>query len=212
MSNRVGEWTTRPPFVRRITVMRCHSGIPPNRIGISWSQILTPRDRNIALVSRFPVAQRDDGGTCSRNGRIQESSPLRSPALPTHSNSCQRSLGPPAKKASNTVKVAFGALPEGLSELSPAHNERVLIGLIALRDFLDFIGDDGLNIASADESLGDARRLYYRRGEPEPACPLRGGLRSLPATPIRGASASSDSRLSPATVDCGPFRRTGLKS
>src|SRR4029453_3955658 len=53
MSNLVGEWTTRPPFVRRINVMRCHSGIPPNRIGISWSQILTPRDRNIALVSRF---------------------------------------------------------------------------------------------------------------------------------------------------------------
>jgi len=45
----VGEWTTRPPLVRRITVMRCHSGIPPNRIRISWSQILAPRDRNIAL-------------------------------------------------------------------------------------------------------------------------------------------------------------------
>ena len=39
--------------------MRCHSGIPPNRIGISWSQILTPRDRNIAL-SLVPVAQMDD--------------------------------------------------------------------------------------------------------------------------------------------------------
>jgi hypothetical protein len=53
MSKLVGEWTTRPPFLRRITVMRYHSGIPPNRIGISWYQILTPRDRNIAFVSRF---------------------------------------------------------------------------------------------------------------------------------------------------------------
>ena len=40
-----------PPFVRRITVMRCHSGIPPNRIGISWSQILTPRIETLALSS-----------------------------------------------------------------------------------------------------------------------------------------------------------------
>jgi hypothetical protein len=45
----VGEWTTRPPLVSRITLIRCHNGIPPNRIGISWSQILAPRDRNIGL-------------------------------------------------------------------------------------------------------------------------------------------------------------------
>jgi hypothetical protein len=34
----VGEWTARPSLARRITVMRCHSGIPSNRIGISWSR------------------------------------------------------------------------------------------------------------------------------------------------------------------------------
>ena len=80
--------------------MRCHNGIPPNRTGISWSQILTARDRNIALVSRSPDAQRDDGGTCSRNGMAtKESLPLRSPALfPIRSNSCQRSLGTAREK------------------------------------------------------------------------------------------------------------------
>jgi hypothetical protein len=31
--------------------MRCHNGIPPNRTGISWTQILAPWGRNIALVS-----------------------------------------------------------------------------------------------------------------------------------------------------------------
>ena len=93
--------------------MRCHNGIPPNRTGISWSQILTARDRNIALVSRFPDAQRDDGGTCSRNGMAtKESLPLRSPALfPIRQIPANDHWEPLAKKG---VKVAFLHISGGL--------------------------------------------------------------------------------------------------
>ena len=85
---------------RRITVMRCHNGIPPNRTGISWSQILTARDRNIALVSRFPDARGMMVARVHAMGwQLKNPYHCAPPALfPIRSNSCQRSLGTAREK------------------------------------------------------------------------------------------------------------------
>jgi hypothetical protein len=89
-----------PRFIRRITVIGCHSGIPANPIGMSGPRYNTAGIETSPFCP-FVLSLRGMMVACVHAmGRIKKTLRLRFPAFlfSTPSNSCRRSLGRPRKR------------------------------------------------------------------------------------------------------------------